>query len=99
MIDGDLSNDVILENQTLYSTEYDSHYYAALTIFGVFGIISITLFIFSVKDGWQVLMKNQPRNQLMSYIRFCFLYGTHCAPIFSRFFRASLDFKVDGLRR
>jgi len=77
-----------------------AHYVSSISLFVLFGLVSIGLFVVSFLNGWRILNNGKPRS-LRQYFTSLVLIGSFVSPIFGRFFRSSLDFKyffglVDG---
>jgi len=71
-----------------------AHEISILVIVGVFGTLSTVLTGVSLKNGWEVLNgKGFDIKKSKSYFINLIFIGSYISPIFSRFFRSSLDYK------
>ncbi|CAG5097876.1 Oidioi.mRNA.OKI2018_I69.XSR.g15270.t1.cds [Oikopleura dioica] len=71
-----------------------AHEISILVIVGVFGTLSTVLLGISLKNGWEELNgKGFDLAKWKSYFINLIFIGSYLSPIFSRFFRSSLDYK------
>merc|ERR1711953_433408 len=95
------TNEKIPVNNPIWPDDIvEAHFVSSISLFVLFGIVSLGLFIVSFLNGWRVLNKGK-HVDFRQIITCLFLIGSFVSPIFGRFFRSSLDFKyffglVDG---